>query len=269
MKKLSKSLADHINSDVTTLATCVKIKLNSGKIITLTDSDQNLNIDGLIYNSNSGFSSSSIIISNDLSVDNFDIDMIINSNDISEQEILAGLYDHAQIEIFMVNYESPKSGIIDITQGYFGEIKINGGKFTVEVRGLTYKFDKLIGELYSPNCRAKFGDQRCKIDRNRYSKSGVVEEITSCYSFIDSSRVEKSDYFDFGIVEFDKFKYEIKDFKDKRLEFYLPLDKSIKAGDKYTVTPGCDKTANMCKNKYSNIINFRGEPHVPGNKILY
>lgn len=271
MKKLPTNLLDHINSDVTTLATCVKITLKSGKIITLTDSNRNITIDRIIYNSSNGFSSSSIIMSNDLDIDNFDITMVIDSNYISEQDIIAGLYDHSYIEIFMVNYEAPDMGAIDITQGYFGEIKIINGKFTVEVRGLTYKFNKLIGELYSPNCRTKFGDKRCKIDRNKYSKNGVVEEVTSYYSFYDSRRGENIGYFDFGIVEFNElgFRYEIKDFVNKKLEFYLPFDKSIKAGDKYIITPGCDKTVNMCKNKYNNIINFRGEPHIPGNKILY
>ena len=31
-----------------------------------------------------------------------------------------------------------------------------------------------------------------------------------------------------------------------------------------TVEPGCNKTIYDCSNKFSNIVNFRGEPFVPG-----
>jgi len=38
--------------------------------------------------------------------------------------------------------------------------------------------------------------------------------------------------------------------------------------DTFTITAGCDKTFPTCKAKFANQINFRGFPHMPGNKFL-
>ena len=39
-------------------------------------------------------------------------------------------------------------------------------------------------------------------------------------------------------------------------------------GQTFTVTAGCDKTVATCSAKFSNAINFRGFPHMPGNDFL-
>lgn len=38
---------------------------------------------------------------------------------------------------------------------------------------------------------------------------------------------------------------------------------NIEAGDQITVTPGCDKKAETCFSKFSNILNFSGMPYLP------
>ena len=39
---------------------------------------------------------------------------------------------------------------------------------------------------------------------------------------------------------------------------------TVNTGDNYSMIAGCDKTFETCKTKFSNTINFRGEPYVPG-----
>jgi len=36
-------------------------------------------------------------------------------------------------------------------------------------------------------------------------------------------------------------------------------------GDRFRVVAGCDKTAETCRAKFSNFLNFRGFPHIPGD----
>jgi len=38
----------------------------------------------------------------------------------------------------------------------------------------------------------------------------------------------------------------------------------VQVGDTYTAKPGCDKSAEICKTKFDNFINFGGFPDVPG-----
>lgn len=44
----------------------------------------------------------------------------------------------------------------------------------------------------------------------------------------------------------------------------LPMPYDINVSDNVTLTRGCDKTIGTCQSKFSNVLNFRGEPHVPG-----
>lgn len=42
----------------------------------------------------------------------------------------------------------------------------------------------------------------------------------------------------------------------------------VSVGDQATLEPGCDFTLGCCAYKFGNAINFRGEPHLPGNNVI-
>ena len=39
-------------------------------------------------------------------------------------------------------------------------------------------------------------------------------------------------------------------------------------GDRVRITAGCDKRPENCRQKFSNFMNFRGFPHIPGEDWL-
>ena len=43
---------------------------------------------------------------------------------------------------------------------------------------------------------------------------------------------------------------------------------AIEAGARLWLTEGCDKRFETCWSRFANAINFRGEPHLPGNDLL-
>jgi uncharacterized phage protein (TIGR02218 family) len=49
-----------------------------------------------------------------------------------------------------------------------------------------------------------------------------------------------------------------------RIELFLPMGYAIAAGDTFSVYPGCDKRLETCLGRFGNVVNFRGEPYVPG-----
>ena len=57
---------------------------------------------------------------------------------------------------------------------------------------------------------------------------------------------------------------EVKEFASTQLVLALPMGKSIQVGDGFKVIAGCDKTREACRTKFNNILNFWGEPDVPG-----
>lgn len=55
----------------------------------------------------------------------------------------------------------------------------------------------------------------------------------------------------------------------RTMELFLPMPYIIAVGDVFTVFRGCDKTLATCIAKFDNVINFGGEPHVPGEDDLF
>lgn len=51
---------------------------------------------------------------------------------------------------------------------------------------------------------------------------------------------------------------------NSRVGVFLPFPFPALPGTKIRVYPGCDKRITTCSNKFTNAINFRGEPFIPG-----
>ena len=274
MKTLPSTLSTHLQLDVTTLATCWKLTRRDGAVMGFTDHDRDLIVSGQSYVAATGFTPTAIAGSAGLAVDNLDVEGMLDSAAISEEDIHAGKYDHAEIEVFMVNYAAPADGILPLRTGWLGEVRYTSGKFVAEVRGLTQRLQQRVGELYSPGCRADFGDSRCKINLASVTTTGTLTGATSRTVLLDSARTENSGVFSFGRITFtsganDGISMEIKQYTKGKMVLALPLPYQPQAGDTYTITQGCDKNFATCKIRYSNAVNFRGEPHVPGlDRIL-
>lgn len=274
MRKLSEEFKNHLKNEVTTFATCWQIKRKDGVLMGFTDFDADIEFDSILYKSSNSFIPSEIESNSDLSVDNLEVQGVLDSLDISEEDIKLGLYDFAEIVIFMVNYKDIGMGSINLKTGWLGEIKFSKNKFIAEVRGLVQALRQGIGNLYSPNCRAVFGDEKCKLDINNFKHNGVIEAVISENIFKINNLGQDNNFFTNGILRFksgnnqDSY-IEIKRFFNDEVELVMPHSKPINVDDEFEIIAGCNKSFNECVNKFNNAVNFRGEPHVPGiDKIL-
>ncbi len=275
MKNISNSLKEQINSQVTTLAICWKIELSDASILCFTDHDSDLSIDSTIYLSTASFIASNIVDNSSFAIDNLDIQSILNSDLITEEDLLAGKYDFAKVSIFLVNYADLSQGILQFRCGKFGQVTIEDGRFTVEIRGLKDNLRQSIGELYSPICRANFCDSRCALNPNNFTVEGVVEGAINRNAFYDSSLPAGVDLYNYGVVTFvtgnnEGISIEVKEHQaGGNIILALPAPYQINIGDEYRIIEGCNKKFSTCVNRFNNTLNFRGEPHVPGIDALY
>lgn len=167
MKSTSAALATHLAGPVTTLATCWRITRVDGREFLFTDHDQDLSFEGRTYTASSGYSRTAIANNAGLSVDNLDVEGVFDDEAITEEELRAGLFDQAEVRIFLVNWADPSMGALRMRRGWFGEVVLTEqGIFRTELRGMTQALQQRIGELYSPECRADLGDHRCKAPVN-------------------------------------------------------------------------------------------------------
>lgn len=273
MHALPPALTEHLAQEVTTLATCWKITRTDGVILYFTEHDDDVVIEGNRYLAAHGMSASAVTSQAGLSVDNLEFEGILAADAIAETDILSGRYDHAEISIFMVNYVDPESGILPLKTGWLGEVTLQGGQFTAEMRGLSSRLQQVIGDVYTSTCRAKLGDGKCRVNLTSYTVTGTVTQVDASFAFRDAARTEANHYFAYGVVRFTSganqgLSMEVRDFSAGRFGLFLPLPYPIAIGDTYAAVAGCDKMFDTCVRRFNNAVNFRGEPHVPGTDRL-
>lgn len=271
MKSLTPALSAHLGQEVTTICTCWKATLQNGTIYGFTDHTADLLIGGVLYESASGYTPTAVQGNSNLAVDNLEVVGLLDSNAITDADLNAGLWDYADIEIFQVNYADLTMGSNKLVKGRTGEIKYGMQEFTAELRGLAQQLQQTIGKVYSPSCRAEFGDAQCKINLVDYTYPTTVTGVIDQRQFNASALILPNGFFAFGKVIFDSgdnagIAMEIKASSPGALELRLPMPYPIAVGDAFRAIAGCRKRfAEDCKAKFSNVINFRGEPWVPGN----
>lgn len=271
MRSVSANLKAHFGQEVTTLALCWRIKRTDDVEFGFTSHTKNLTIGGLVYEASTGFTASQIELNSKLSVDNQDTMGLIDSDTIKELDLAAGIYDYAEVEIFIVNYKSLGDGTLTLKFGKLGEVTRRDDHFFAEIRGLTQHLQQVVGDLYSVTCRADLGDSECKVTLASFTVTGTLTGVTSNRVFADSSRSESNDYFNFGLLTWTSgnnngLSMEVQDFVQSTGQFTLfqPMPFTVQVGDQYSVYAGCDKLLSTCKNKFNNVVNFRGEPYIPG-----
>lgn len=273
MKSASTKLAAHIAGETTSLATCWKVTRKDGVVFGFTDFDQNLVIDDVAYEARTGYTRTAIQTISDLSVDNLDIESAFDSEAITAQDLRDGVWDNAEVLIFLVSWADLSAGKIVLKRGMIGQVELKDNLYRTELRGLTQLFSQNIGELYTADCRADLGDTRCKVDLSALTISGAVTAVSDRYGFTDSSRTEEENYWKGGLVTWTSGanagrKIEIRSFASGAFTLFLPMPSEIAVGDAYTAQPGCDKSFETCRSRYGNGINFRGEPYVPGTDAV-
>lgn len=273
MRVISPQLEAHFASGLTTLATCWRISRLDGEELGFTDHDEPIIFDSLEYDSVAGFTPTTVESKSNMSVDNLDVEGQTFPSKITEGDLLAGLYDYAEIEIFIVNYRDITQGKLVVKRGKLGEVTLNSQMFQAEVRGLTQHLSQTIGEVFSPSCRAILGDNKCKVALAGFTVFATVTEITNSQTFKASTLTEAAGWYTGGEVLWtsgnnDGRRMEVKEFASTQVVLALAMGKSIQIGDTFDIIAGCDKTRETCQSKFSNIINFRGEPDVPGTDKL-
>ncbi len=271
MKNLTPAMLTHLAGEVTNLRTCWKATLVSGPVLCFTDHVDDLTIDGFTYKAATGYTPSAMASNSSLAVDNLEVQGVLDSDVLSEEDLQSGLWDFASVEVFQVNYLNLAAGVIRQHRGKLGEVRTGRAAFVAELRGLSQLMQQTVGELYTPTCRAHLGDARCGVNLAPLTVAGTVSAVTDQRVFADAARAEGSGYFDGGLLAWTSglntgLAMEVKAYAGSTFTLYLPMFHPIFPGDAYTVYPGCRKRfAEDCVAKFGNGVNFRGEPHVPGN----
>jgi uncharacterized phage protein (TIGR02218 family) len=275
MKTFSPALAAHLAGGVTTLCTCWRITRADGVVLGFTDHDRTIAFDGVAHEPESGLDASDAVAHAGLQVGGLEVTGAFSSARISERELEAGLYDNARVEAWLVNWAAPEERR-RMRAGSIGEVKRGGASFTAEIRGLAHALDQERGRIFRATCDADLGDARCGIAlaSTEWTASAVVLETDGfgrLSALVPGER--PTGFFDGGVLIFtsganagrrrEALRHVRGD--DDRIELWQAMSEAIAPGDAFTISAGCDKRFATCRDRFDNIANFRGFPHMPGN----
>ena len=275
-RPIPKGLRIHLNQNATTMAWLVRIERKDGVVMGFTSHDLDISYDGVNYKASSALMPSTIETSSALASDNLNLSGAISHDDITEEDLRAGLYDSAFVQIFKCNWKDINQGVILIRKALIGDIQASDGQFNVELKGIAEILQKEIGRTYVAECQLELGDRQCKVDIESFAVNKAVT-VSGNYKFRVSDLPESVGYYNYGKVRFldgnnigleMEIKSDASVSGEREIELFLPMEKSIDVGDNIRFYPGCDKTIGTCKNKFSNFLNYFGFPDIPGNDML-
>lgn len=278
MRSIPIALQAKLSSGVTTLCRCWLITRRDGVTQGFTDHDEDIVLGDASCRAGTGLTGSEATQKLGLSVDSSELSGALNDDSLNEDDLAAGRYDAAAVELWLVDWSEPSLCVL-LAKGQIGAVKREGAAFTAEVRGVSDRLNQDSGRLYTATCSADLGDARCTVDLSipDYRGEGVVTTLLGTSSFVASGLATyDGELFTAGKLTFigganAGNSVEVKSHRNAgvvTLSLWQVMAEPIAVGDTFVVTAGCDKRSSTCRGRFANLINFRGFPHVPGNDFV-
>lgn len=266
----------HLAGGVTGVARCWRVTRQDGQRFGFTDHDCPLIFDGTVFKAESGLTASALAQSTGLAVDNTEAVGALSDAAITEADIESGRFDGATVEAWLVQWSNPENRVLQF-RGTFGELERQAGGFKVELRGLTEAMNREQGRVYQRGCSAVLGDAACGFDLATpgYMHEGPVDAVEDQRVLIFGGlNGFEPRWFERGrlrvlsgpaaglvaVIKNDRFTGG-----DRRVELWQALRAELGTGDAVRLEAGCDKRMETCRLKFSNLLNFRGFPDIPGD----
>jgi uncharacterized phage protein (TIGR02218 family) len=279
MRSIPAPLAAHLAQDGTTTAKCWRVIRSDGLTLGFTDHDRMLEVEGTTCAPTFGLDGGEMPARLGQQVETGEVLGVLDSLAISEDDILLGRYDGAQVETWLVNWADPGQ-CLKLRVDTIGEIVREDGVFRAELRSPQQALNVTRGRVYHGLCDAVVGDTRCGVDLGLAAHVGTatVEEVIDAFQLRVSGLTGFDEgWFGFGVGQWiDGRREGLRDpvLTHRRepdgdvLGFASRVGDWIGIGDQLSVTVGCDRRFATCRARFGNEVNFRGFPHIPGSDYV-
>ena len=275
----ASALSAHLKVGVTTVCRAWAVTRRDGVVLGFTDHDRDLAFDGITFRASTGLTARALEQSTGLAVDNAEAVGALSDAAIREADIAAGLYDGAGVRSWLVNWADVSERKLTF-RGSIGEIERQGPGFRAELRGLAEALNQPKNAVYQKPCAAVLGDARCKVDTSEPGMSleaAVVTVERGTLLTLPGAPAFPPGWFArgrltvvggaaagaVGVVKRDR------DVAGQRvIELWEMLSAGFAPGDSVRIEPGCDKRLGTCRDKFDNLLNYRGFPDIPGEDWL-
>ena len=169
---------------MSTLCTAWVMTRKDGERLGFTDHDEPLDVDDVTCRPTSGFTASSVETQLGFAADNAELQAVLDDESLRAEDIEAGLYAQATIQMWSVDWTFHAPPDLRRTQTLLSITRESTGRFTAEVVGLGAALERVSGRVVSRMCAAEFGDARCGlIAANFPDGTQCARTYSACKSF--------------------------------------------------------------------------------------
>ncbi len=222
----------------------------------------------------------------DGSASDTEVHAFITSDLITEEDVLRGLWDGALIDEIVIDYRFPYLAPFSFRRYQASSVTVDGGLINMQAKSILDSLNNAVGENWGPMCRVQVFSQSdrihagCNLDPLLWFLDVDAGTATSTarYVYLSPSGISGNwllnDWATLGSAEFLNganagVKVSIKNYIVNAGTYTLILQKALPypyaTNDRIRLLPGCNKIRDGdCYTKFNNVINFQGEPDIPG-----
>ncbi|AJY47228.1 DUF2163 domain-containing protein [Martelella endophytica] len=280
MRDLQAGLKAHLEQEATTTCFCWRVLLKDGSVLGFTEHDHDLGFAGTVFLAGTGFAASTVETEEGLSATTNEVAGGFSSEVITEAALVAGRYDGARVEVYLVNWQNvTEHQLMHVHE--IGEVTREAGRFRAELRAVTHRLSQPQGRSFARRCDVTLGDGKCGFNTSTpgfFATGTVIAVENETRIAVSVGGDFATGFFSFGVLAFESgalagVKADIETNAGSGgtlwLGLWLPLEGTPAPGDAVRLTAGCDKSFSTCRSKFSNLVNFRGFPHMPGADFAY
>lgn len=257
--------------DLTNLAFFWRLTRRDGVRLAFTSHDRDLWVEGQLYRTAPGMVPSAVETSDGLENTGVEIAGAITDRLMTEADLRSGRWDGADLLLVARDWTDLAAAPVFLARGILGAVRIEDGRFGVDLVGPEVFLDQAAGIETSPMCRAELGDCDCRVPmagRRHLARvqtaAGATVMVTG--SFDDGQFAQgRARWLTGGNAGTDSW---IEGSIGGTLTLRSAPAFAVQTADLVDVIEGCDLRFETCVSRFDNGANFRGEPHLPGNDLL-
>ncbi len=259
------------NLALETAASFWRVIRRDGVTLGFTAHDRDLWFDGVLHRAAPGMIPSAIRRSADFEPDSAEVQGALSHDSISATDLATGRFDGARVLIGLVDWESLERHVI--YRGTIGTVTEEAGSFTAALESRKLELQRDPVPRTSPSCRAAFCGPGCTLSAARFSHEGGLAAFDPAVNSVSLTIGAAPTDFIGGTLRWLDGPYAgqtmgVVALSGTALVLDSPLDQAPPLGARAHLREGCDRTLATCANRFSNVINFQGEPHLPGNDLV-
>lgn len=256
--------------ELDTVATWWRVYRRDGVALGFTTHDRDLSFDGIRHRATPGMLPSAVRLSVDLEDDEAAVEGALNHAAIRENELAAGRYDGARVEMGVIDWQGGETHTL--YAGTIAGVTREGDRFSADMQSLKAALARDPVPRTGPACRAEFCGPGCDLNGQAFETRALVTAVDEAANRVTTD-VADTRHFAHGTLRFldgpqagDHF--AVLATEGGALSVDKPLAAGAIAGMRVVLRQGCDHTIATCAARFANAVNFRGEPHLPGGDIL-